>query len=303
MTLCGTNHKPLMFSNYYRNNQTGSVLAESGAGMIVLTMMAVGLLMIGINIYSIVSYDSRLNFIAQQTALAYEKYQYWLGMQRTDFDPSTAASDATAYAKGLAKLSGLNPANLVVSFPASQDSIQLPNAGKTTITPIQVQVQYSNFSVPFNPGGLFAVANGTRTVTAAIAAINVPAPMLLDVYAMDNNKAKSIGQTAQIPAYGMYYPHGGGMPTNGPHNLNQMHGGLPGPEPGMTMSQWVQSPSEGPIAANYYIGLALSQDCTMSVPVDTNIPAGSTIDANGNITNPAGQRIDAAGNPISKAGH
>lgn len=286
-----------------RKRQRGSALVGTAALMIVLGMLAMGLMLLGVNIYCIVEYDSKLSFIARQTALASEKYQYWLGMKRMDYtDQSQIAANVEAYGKGLAKLNGLNPDNVEIACLPASTSMQLPFAHKTSVSPVQVQVSYGNFGVPFNPGGLFTMVNGTRTVTAAVADMSVPAPMLLDVYAMDNNQPTQFGQTAQIPAYGMYYPHGGGIPTNGPDNLNQMHGGLAGPEPGMTMSQFVQSPHDGPIAANCYIGLALSPQCTMSVPVDLDIPQGSSVDGSGNIITPSGQAIDAFGNPINK-GH
>src|SRR6185437_10909315 len=77
-----------------RNGQRGSALVGTAALMIVLGMMAMGLILLGVNIYSIVEYDSKLSFIARQTALASEKYQYWLGMKRMDYtDQSQIAAN------------------------------------------------------------------------------------------------------------------------------------------------------------------------------------------------------------------
>lgn len=89
----------------------GQGLAEGAAGLVIFTAVFVGCLMLYINVVVISDYQRKLEVAAQQAAQVMNSDQYFLGMQRKDFDQAKATQHARDVANQVLNTLGLPPAS------------------------------------------------------------------------------------------------------------------------------------------------------------------------------------------------
>lgn len=85
----------------------GQALAEGTAALVLLTCLGVGMLLLILNTTIMGSYYEKLHIIANESAKYMVTDQYWLGMERRDYDPTKSAANARAVADGMLNAVGL----------------------------------------------------------------------------------------------------------------------------------------------------------------------------------------------------
>ncbi len=96
-------------SRHTRNDRrpSGQALAEGTAALVLLTAIGVGMLLLILNTTIMGSYYEKLHIIANESAKYMVTDQYWLGMERRDYDPAKSAANARAVADGMLNAVGL----------------------------------------------------------------------------------------------------------------------------------------------------------------------------------------------------
>lgn len=183
--------------NRKNRTQGGQAILEGTAMLCVITMISVLLIMLGVNVYSIMLHDFKLQLIAYEAARADTESHYWLGMKRTDkSDPgySPDHSKAAAIAEELAAIAGVKIKAVEFSTP---DNFK---GSVCTIT--------SGFQLPFGTGVFEAFkAMNRSTQAAATASVQAP-PMLVQLnskfFPKFTNPNSSVTRNASvfIPCYG-----------------------------------------------------------------------------------------------------
>src|SRR5262249_1028428 len=102
---------------------TGQAIAEDTAFLVVLTAVAVLLLMLFINVFSILTIDTRLNFIASEVVRQRTENMYWLGLTRYDISQSAANTRAENLGMAIANASGIPVSSITVK------QVDLPGTG------------------------------------------------------------------------------------------------------------------------------------------------------------------------------
>jgi hypothetical protein len=183
--------------------QAGQGLLEGVCALMLIVPTAVALVMFFINIYAIMTIDTKLTFIANEAVKWRTDNIYWLGMERQNVDKEQADRKAQALAVAIANASGI-PVNSkdVVLEPITLTSDGEPIMGeKCTIT-------VTSFRLPFGGGAIFPLSI-PRKVTAVSASAPVPPPAiaLLDThhtpFGSDAQQMQSKSDAGiLIPSYG-----------------------------------------------------------------------------------------------------
>jgi hypothetical protein len=188
--------------------QLGQGLAESTAALVILLPIGMFLICGFVNVFGIMLFSSKLNFIAQEAVKYRQENIYWLGMRRQDPDGSLAKrADATAaqIAVLMAQAAGINlpPSNVVFT----SNDVQGPNGPITletcTLTP-------TGFKLPFaGIPGLPSFFNQSTSVTTAEAPVPPPCAALFDVSYVPGasdagqlNNPKGANAGILLPCYG-----------------------------------------------------------------------------------------------------
>lgn len=163
----------------------------------VITMFSVFLLMLGINVYSIILHDFKLQLIAYEAAKADTECQYWLGMKRSDpADPAYSRdhSQAVKVAETLASIQGVKIDGVEFSSP---------DDFKTSVCTIKSPLQ-----LPFAEGVFAGYKILDRSTQGVATASTQAAPMMVQLnskyFPNFTNPNSTVTRNASvfIPCYG-----------------------------------------------------------------------------------------------------
>lgn len=88
---------------------SGQALIEGGVAMIMIGAIAIPLLIMLINVGMFMSWKSKYDFVATETARYIDANRYWMGMKRHDFNQANVEKNALALAQKLCQQLGLPP--------------------------------------------------------------------------------------------------------------------------------------------------------------------------------------------------
>lgn len=223
----------------------GQGLLEGACGTVILVTVFVLLVMLGINVYTVLTVDTALRLVASESAKVREEYTFFLGQKRNDIDDQTARDTARAFAVALSNANGLAVAPEDVDF---NDVVNADQSGT------QCTIRLRALKLPYG-GGAFPLALA-REVSAVVARMNVPAPALIDLNA--TSEGGSI--TVSIPGYGAYRPLQTATTANGRFALNRPELFQATDLPGV--------PKRGPVKCNLYIPVTLGNDARIMPPIN-----------------------------------
>lgn len=177
-----------------RRTRRGQAIIEGTCMLGVLTLAGVLLIMLGVNLYSIMLRDFKLNLIAYETAKARAASQYWLGELREGVTDEEASDKAKQIAIKLAATAGVALDEGMIEFPATED------ARKTTKCKI-----VNKLSLPFK-GGPFESFGGWRNVEVEVVTSDTQDPPVVLAlnhhYQSQNGGDSGRNATTYIPCYG-----------------------------------------------------------------------------------------------------
>ncbi len=111
----------------------GSGILEGVVGLQLVTIGTVLMVMLLINVSLVTSYCWKLQVIAAETARFVQKQQYWIGVERPDFDRVTAMAQARVLANSLLNRLGLpNASRIDIVFDGAIPG--LPNMLTSVVT-------------------------------------------------------------------------------------------------------------------------------------------------------------------------
>jgi hypothetical protein len=182
----------------------------------VIVPVSVLLIMAFVNIFAIVTFDSKLNFIASQAVKVRSENLYWLGMPRSDIDPNQADSEAENFAVAMATAAGIDLAVTDVKFA----TVTLTSGGYS-FTGERCTITAKGVKLPFGGNTVFPLVV-PQTVVVTSASDAVPPPCVAQYNSSYNlNQSVSMGTLGDnpkganvslfMPCYGALY-----QPTNDP---------------------------------------------------------------------------------------
>jgi hypothetical protein len=237
--------KNLKFSKPFRYNG-GQGILEGVCGTLIFVSVFVGLVVLAINFYTVLTVDTTLRLVAMETAKLREEFTFFLGQKRNDIDEGTARSNAAAFASALAQANGLDVQPSDVQF---NDVINADQAGT------RCSIKLRALRLPYG-GGAFPLFI-QRDVSAVVARMNVPAPALVDI-----NAASEGGTiTLRMPSYGAYRPLQTATTADGRFALDR---------PDLFQATNIPGvPLPGPIKSRHYYGLTVG-NARVTAPIAGN---------------------------------
>ncbi len=174
----------------------GQGLIEGVCGSVVFTMVFVALVMAGINIFAIFSYDAALKTVAQTAADAADGHKYFLGMKRPEFDYYKGQDKARTLALAVASTLGLSLAPQDITF----DTIQAPGFAKGMGEITKCTVVLKQIKLPYTGGAFPSLIKREAVGVSASMAIG---PVVLSEINFPTDGGGRM--TLRLPAYGAYY--------------------------------------------------------------------------------------------------
>lgn len=217
-------------------NTKGQGLIEASCGTCIFVMVFVGLVMLALNCYVVLTADTTLRLIAQESAKVREDYTFFLGARRRDVTEEQARQIATSFAVALANANGL---------AVNADGVSFNDTTTASQSGTRCTIRLDGLRMPYS-AGIFPIAI-KREVSAVVARMNVPAPAIVDI----NAQGEGGTITLRVPSYGAYRPVSTAMTGDGRFALSRQDlfsaTALPG------------CPFPNEIKHNFYYGMTVGQ--------------------------------------------
>lgn len=152
--------------------QSGQALAEGAGVLMLIAITFVLLLMMLINVFAIMTVDTKLNFIANEVVRQRTEDMYWLGLTRYDIDPQVANSRAENLAKAIAGAAGIPVSGVKVK------QVNLQANGQSFLG-AECKITTTSIALPFG-GGVFPTGI-PRTVRAVSASAPAAPPSVVSI--------------------------------------------------------------------------------------------------------------------------
>ncbi|MBX9685234.1 MAG: hypothetical protein K2X27_00955 [Candidatus Obscuribacterales bacterium] len=173
--------------------QKGQAIAESAAGLVLITAVLVPLIMMLVNIYNVMIFKSKLEMVAAEAAKVYEGNEWFLGMRRQDFNSGKTTEVAQNIADSLCLELGLPELN----GPASFEEKTTADGSSYIVCTLDANMGLPYVNKLF-PSFLKLEAKGV----SAGEGMAVHPPAVVNFSARSTTTGRKIG--CQLPAYALY---------------------------------------------------------------------------------------------------
>lgn len=211
-------------------SKSGFTLPGVAAVLMFMSIVALLLTALSMNIYAYSSYHGKAQIIAEELAKLVGYHGYFLGARRPQFQASASSKHqqlAEKYAAALSSALGLPEGSQI------EVSI-LPESGDNGLQSSKVQVTLKNLSLPFAiPGVLPSIAELDAVGVSSESSEKPPAFIRLGYKLNDpsisNPSVTDATQVVMLPAYGFQTDIGAVQNLGGTQNNNDVVGNQPDP--------------------------------------------------------------------------
>lgn len=199
-------------------NVRGQALVESACGLVVITIVFVLLVGFGINTYAALTFGTKLQIVAMETARVLDDERLWLGVQRPDYEASVSQQKAETVGAVVADKLGLDGKSVTFAFEEVGVKNGDEELGRMTVVTASIGLAKLPFELGVFPTGIpvSATAASARGTVQPYAVCDIDAPIKRE------GGATGPKDGVRIPVYGFFRRTGLGEPqtiTTGDPNL------------------------------------------------------------------------------------
>ncbi len=183
-----------------RRDCAGQGLIESACGLVIIVLVFVLLVAFGVNTYAAITYGTKLQIVAMETARVLDDERLWLGVKRPDYNAETSQNKAREVGKVVGSQIGLDGPNITFVF----DEVAVGTGdfgGEVTVVTASLGTAPLPFNLGVYPTGIpvSSKAASARNTVQPYAVFDIDAPgVTADGTPVGTKSA------VRIPCYGFF---------------------------------------------------------------------------------------------------